>query len=58
MINAILAVKADAERELLYAQAKLDVANEILAKVDVCEADTVNECDTETVESINDFTNI
>lgn len=47
MFNAILEVKAQAERELLFAQAKLDVVNEIIAKFSVDNVDS----ETETVDT-------
>lgn len=58
MRDLILEVKAEAERELLLAQAKVEVANELLERFDarqercVCEA-TEGVCETESVETEN-----
>jgi hypothetical protein len=59
MRDLILEVKAEAERELLLAQAKVEVANSLLAKCDerfraeaVCE-DTEGATEYESVETEN-----
>ena len=55
MLNKILEVKASAERELLFAQAKLEAVNEILALSEpaVVEADEeIVEQDTHSQSSI------
>lgn len=62
MINAILEVKATAEKELLYAQAKLEAVNEILEKVspaEICDETITDEPEvvTDTVTT-DDFTTI
>lgn len=58
MRDLILEVKAEAERELLLAQAKVEVANDLLCRYDarqlVCE-DTEGATENESVETtIND----
>jgi hypothetical protein len=57
MRDLILEVKAEAERDLLLAQAKVEVANELLVKYDarqvtVCE-DTEGATEYESVETEN-----
>lgn len=58
MRDLILEVKAEAERDLLLAQAKVEVANSLLAKLDereavaVCE-DTEGATEYESVETEN-----
>ena len=58
MRDLILEVKAEAEREMLLAQAKVEVANSLLAKLDersevaVCE-DTEGATEYESVETEN-----
>ena len=49
MIDVIMAVKAAAERELMFAEAKVAVCNEILSKVEIVEhqVDTVEETDSD-----------
>lgn len=56
MRDLILEVKAEAQHELLLAQAKVDVANSLLAKLDEREAvcgDTEGATDYESVETEN-----
>jgi hypothetical protein len=43
MRDLILEVKAEAERELVLAQAKVEVANSLLAKIELREASAVCE---------------
>ena len=57
MINAILEVKANAEKELIYAQAKLDIANEILAKVTPTPDEVATDPTDEDVEVCDDELN-
>lgn len=45
MRDLILEVKAEAERELLLAEAKVEVANSLLAKLDEREAGAVEVCE-------------
>ena len=52
MLEIIKQVKADAERELTLAQAKVDVANEILAK---CEALSQIVEEATSVETVSEY---
>lgn len=49
MIDVIMAVKAAAEKELVFAEAKIAVCNEILSKVEIVEhqVDAVEETDSD-----------
>jgi hypothetical protein len=57
MLNYLLELKAEAERDLLYAQAKIEVANQLIAKAN---SEETEETDTESCEEAteNNFENI
>lgn len=59
MLNELLELKKEAEREILYAQAKIEVVEKLLAKVTaVYEKETAPEGDTEIEEEIADDTEL
>lgn len=57
MHTVLLDIKAKAEMEVVYAQAKLDAVNEIISKLEPCETN-VSEEETTEGEVVSDFDNI
>lgn len=57
MWEKILAIKAKAERDIILAQAKIEVADELLASLDAEKCEPVEEvCNDEPVETANPST--